>query len=157
MNTNELRSNDLIAEWSRVTELVAQIREMIEEMADAYADSATEDESCLGKAVAERVADLATRLKSVFADEESHGFIADLYQSAPQLSDGLGQLKDERIRLLSILDDVGYLAGRPLQSESTWKDIEHRFQQFTALVAHQEQSEDLLIERAALEDAGVID
>lgn len=157
MDTNELQSSDLIAEWSRVTGLVAEIRSLIGTMGAAEVDSTREDDSLGGKEVAERVAKLAAQLRSIFADEESHGFIADLFQTAPQLSDGISQLRDERTRLLGSLDDVGQLAQMPLRSTASWKDVEHRFQRFMDLLADHERSEDLLIQRAALEDAGVID
>ncbi len=157
MNSKGLQSSNLIGEWSQVTESVNQIQDLLDSIVAARAESPCNRTSISSTIVADQVASLAAHLRSIFANEESNGFIADLYQTAPQLSDGISRLKDERIHLLGVLDEMSEILLSPLEPTKAGNEIEHHFRQFVNLLAHHEQSEDLLIQRTAMDDSGVVD
>lgn len=152
MNTNS-GSVDVIAQWATVTAQVGEIRKLLGTAQQAEIEAELGPSSA-GDEIRRRVAELAAQLRSVFEHEESDGFIADLYDAAPQCSDALDQLKHERSQLLGTLDDISELAGQP---GTSYAELQRRFQRFVADLSHHERTEDMLVLRATNDQAGLMD
>lgn len=153
---SKLLSMDPIVAWARITANVAEIHELLHESSVASTELECSDLFFSNDPIIQRVARLADQLRSVFAREETEGFVADLYETAPHCSDALAQLKLERSHLLLALDEIRELAGPYPSPQSTCDTIRERFDQFVADLARHEQSEDMLIQRAAFDQSGAI-
>lgn len=150
VSTVTTRRGELGFQRDQVHRLLGQLAELLEDIADADADSSWGWSAVPTDAVPDRVADLCGRLQTLFFLEETDGTLVDLLEEQPELRDELEGLHDEHAHLLSLLEEIGELSGSSVRPASTWDDVESRFHRFQqALSCHQRRHDDLG-QRAAL-------
>ncbi|NLF69042.1 MAG: hypothetical protein GX575_08295 [Candidatus Anammoximicrobium sp.] len=150
VSTVTTRRGDLRSQRDQVHRLLNQLAELLEDLADADADSSWGWSAVPTDAVPDRVSDLSSRLQTLFFLEENDGTLEELLEEQPELRDELEGLRDEHPQLLSQLEEVGELTGSSVRPVSTWDDVESRFHRFQLALSRHQRRHDDLGQRAAL-------
>jgi len=132
----------------QVRQLLREIEDLLDDIADADADASWYSPALPTDAVPDRLADLGRHLRQMFGYEEDDEYLADLLSARPGLRDEIARLHDEHGRLLALLEDVCELAGSPTEPGSTWNDVESHYRDFTRELAGHYRDEDALLEHA---------
>lgn len=150
VSTVTTKRGELLFQRDQVHRLLDHLAELLEDIADADADSSWGWSAVPTEAIPDRVTDLCGRLQTLFFLEETDGTLMELLEMQPELRDELEGLHDEHPRLLNSLEEIGELAGSSVRPASTWDNVESRFHRFQrALSCHQRRHDDLG-ERTAL-------
>jgi hypothetical protein len=133
----------------RVKELIQEILDMVEEIAESEVDSC--DLSCPlpGGSVGDRIETLVSHLRLLFTSERDARQVTISSSDAPHFLDAT-TLDAEHDTLLAQISWVFDLTGSPHCPASTWTDIESSFRRFVAkLVDHEAREDGFLQERVA--------
>jgi hypothetical protein len=150
VSTVTTQRRELHVQRKQVERLLAQLGELLEDIADADTDSSWGWTAVPADAVPDRVADLCGRLQTLFFLEESDDALAELLEMQPELRDELEGLHGEHPRLLELLEEIRELAGSSVRPASTWDDVESRFHRFQRVLSGHQRRHDDLGQRAML-------
>ncbi len=135
---------EFLRQRDQVEHLLENLAELLDDIADAEADSSWGLPTMPTNAVSDRVADLCARLQTLFFLEETDEALAEILTMEPTLREELEELYGEHPQLLELLEQIQELAGSSARPASTWDDVESRFHRFQrALSRHQRRHDDL--------------
>lgn len=154
VSTVTTERGELHFQRDQVQRLLNQLAELLEDIADADADSSWNWTAVPTDAIPDRVTDLCGRLQTLFFLEETDATLVDLLETQPELRNEVEGLHGEHPRLLNLLEEIGELAGSSVRPASTWDDVESRFHRFQRALSGHLRRHDDLGERVALVAVG---
>ncbi len=129
---------------------LAEIRDLLEEIASAEADVSWWCPTVPTDNVPDRLGELAHLVRRLFDLEEDERYLEDYFRHQPEVRDGLRRLHAEHDQLLELLEELCELSGTSLQPGSSWRDIELHYRCFERRLAVHQQDENALCEKAGL-------
>ena len=146
---------ELIVIRGRVTDLIREILDLMEEIAESEVDSFNLADPLPNGSVGERLAELVRQLQLLFTIEldERQMRIASI-DGAPDMCP-TGDLDAEHDALLAQINRVFDLTRAPLRPASTWTDIEFSFRGFAAQLHDHRLREDGLLRQTAAGQAAM--
>jgi hypothetical protein len=140
----------LAGKRKQLRKLLADIRYLLDEIADAEADVSWSLPAVPVVDVPNRLAELARHVRHLFGLEEDERYLTELSQRQPHLREGLERLHAEHGELLRLLEELCELSGTSIQPASSWDDIELHYLCFERRLTVHHQDEDALLEKAGL-------
>ena len=114
VSTVTTNRGEVLVQRDQVERLLGQLAELLDDIADADADSSWGLPAVPTDAIPDQVADLCGRMQMLFFLEETDETLAELIEMQPELRDELERLHCEHPRLLNLLEEIRELAGPSL-------------------------------------------
>jgi hypothetical protein len=157
MDNTAQHSKEMAQIHERVTELLREISELLDELA-------TDQESELAATVAipetrmgDRIAALDCQLRQQFQAEETGHWLDDEVLNSPQQMDALRRVQNEHPSLLRQLADVRESANAPDGTNLSAAELRWVFRRFLARFADHELREGERLYRVLSDEIGVLD
>jgi Zn-dependent oligopeptidase len=139
---------EVAARHAELQELLDQIRELLDDIAEAEADASWYQPAVPVDGVPDRLEDVARKIRQLFELEEDERYLAALSRSRPELRDSFERLNAEHPAILERLEELYELAGSSVCPTSTWDDVESHFLGFERRLSCHRKDELQLLSQA---------
>jgi hypothetical protein len=142
--------DSLAREFAQIEREHAALRGLVERIAAAAGPGG------VTSAVARLMAELVAQLRAHFALEENNGIFNQVERDAPHLAGDVARLRLDHSELLIEASGLAEVA-RGIRTEDRRRQFEHLFRRFRDRVAVHESDENIVVQRAYVDDVGTKD
>ncbi len=143
---------ELAAKRAELQESLDEIRELLDDIADADADDSWCRPAVPVADIPRRMEQLARKIRRLFDLEEDERYLTALSRRRPELRNRFEELNAEHSELLELVEQLYELAGSSVRPASTWDDIELHYLGFERRLANHRQGEEELLALAGLSE-----